>query len=173
MKESFSSAPAFHNYPRELVQEYNHNNLTFHFSAIDWQAPDAIQYSFYMEGLDKAWSVPQVENKVIYRNIPHGQYTLKVKAIGLAHLWSEPFEYSFTILPPWWHTWWARSIYGLLGILGVTGIVKCRTASLRRRQIILEQTLRNWFRTNKWSPREIHNRPLEIGLHAIQIALRE
>ena len=27
--------------------------------------------------------------------------------------WSREFNYSFTIRPPWWYTWWAYCLYGL------------------------------------------------------------
>ena len=42
----------------------------------------------------------------------HKGMTVKVRAIGAAQKWSEPFEYTFRILPPLWLTWWAYLIYG-------------------------------------------------------------
>ena len=53
-----------------------------------------------MEGLRDKWSVPSSETKADYRNLPFGTYTFKVLAIGAAQKWSQPFEYTFTILPP-------------------------------------------------------------------------
>ena len=60
------------------------------------------------------------EAKADYRNLPYGTFTFKIKAIGDAQVWSEPFEYTFTILPPWWHTWWAYVFYAVI-IFGVSG----------------------------------------------------
>ena len=80
--ESFDSVVAFHNYPRNLNLPYDLNHLTFHFSAIDWVAPNQIQYSYQMEGLEDTWSEPSVEAKADYRNLPHGTYTFKVKSKG-------------------------------------------------------------------------------------------
>jgi signal transduction histidine kinase len=33
--------------------------------------------------------------------------------------WSKPFEYTFTIRPPWWKTLWAYCVYGLIILVGV------------------------------------------------------
>jgi len=95
------------------------NDITFHFSAIDWKAPHKIRYSYFLEGLDAAWSEPNRETKVAYRNLPHGKYTLNIKAIGEAQIWSDPFIYSFSIQTPWWRSGWAYTLYALitLGVL--------------------------------------------------------
>jgi len=120
VKEKVDSIVAFQNYPTTLSLPYDVNHLTFHFSAIDWAASHKIQYSFKMEGLDENWSPTQTEAKADYRNLPYGTHTFKVKAIGEAQVWSAPFEYTFTILPPWWHTWWAYVLYAVLA-LGTSG----------------------------------------------------
>jgi signal transduction histidine kinase len=36
--------------------------------------------------------------------------------------WSKEFNYSFVIRPPWWQTWWAYVIYGLLFIAAVYAV---------------------------------------------------
>lgn len=108
---NLDSVVAFQNLPTRLRLPHQFNHLTFHFSAIDWAAPSKIQYSYRMEGVDKGWSAPQSDSKVDYRNLAHGKYTLKLKAKGQSNSWSEPVSYSFTIMPPWWHTWWAYLSY--------------------------------------------------------------
>ncbi|TVQ64980.1 MAG: GHKL domain-containing protein, partial [Balneolaceae bacterium] len=76
--------------------------------------PHKIRYSHRMEGLNTNWSQPNANAVADYRNLSFGTYTFQVRAIGESGEWSEPFEYTFTILPPWWHTWWAYAIYALL-----------------------------------------------------------
>ena len=113
LEEPFDSVVAFHNYPTNISLPYNLNHLTFYFSAIDWAAPQKIRYSYWIDGIDTDWSIPQFEAKVDYRNLPYGTFTLKVKAIGEAQVWSEPFNYTFTINPPWWQTSLAYLLYGI------------------------------------------------------------
>ena len=117
MEMKFDSVAKFYNYPLNLELPHKLNHLTFHFSAIDWSAPHKIRYSFKMEGLNDNWSVPNEEAKADYRSLPYGTYNFKVRAIGEAQKWSEPFDYTFTIRPPWWRTWWAYTVYGIVLIL--------------------------------------------------------
>jgi ligand-binding sensor domain-containing protein/serine phosphatase RsbU (regulator of sigma subunit) len=137
-KIEFSGVQEFENYPLDLELPYDKNHLTFHFSAIDWSAPHKIQYSYLMDGLNDNWSIPSYEAKADYRNLPYGSYIFKVRAIGESGGWSESFEYTFTIHPPWWHSWWARTGYGIAGILLVFGFVRWRTTKLKQRQKELE-----------------------------------
>lgn len=139
----FNGVQQFENYPLNLELPYDKNHLTFNFAAIDWHAPHKIQYSYIMEGLNTSWSKPSHEAKADYRNLPYGTYTFKVRAIGESGEWSEPHEYTFTIHPPWWHTWWARIGYGLLALLFVFGTVHWRTAKLKQRQKELETEVKN------------------------------
>ena len=135
ISQSYDSVAAFHNYPINLNLPYNLNHLTFHFSATDWSAPHKIKYSYQIEGLDNEWSQPSSETKADYRNLPFGTHTFKVKATGEAQIWSDPFEYTFTIRPPWWHTWWAYALY----VLVTVGLVGWYIQRIRR-QLKKEQS---------------------------------
>ncbi len=112
--QSFDSVAAYYNYPLNLNLPHFLNDLTFHFSAIDWKAPHKIKYSYFLEGSDEEWSASKKETKVNYRNLLHGEYTLKIKAMGEAKIWSAPFIYSFKIQTPWWRSWWAYTLYMLI-----------------------------------------------------------
>lgn len=114
LNTSFDSVVAFYNYPHHLSLAHHLNHLTFHFSAIDWQAPHKLKFSFQLEGLEDRWSLPHSEARADYRGLKPGTYTFKVKAIGAAQIWTEPFSYTFTIRPPWWQSTLAWSIYVLL-----------------------------------------------------------
>ena len=50
-----------------------------------------------------------------YTNIDPGTYTFKVKGTNNDGVWNEEGTYITIIInPPWWRTWWAYTIYGLL-----------------------------------------------------------
>lgn len=113
----FSGVAGFYNYPLNLKLPYRENHLAFHFSAVDWSALHKIKYSYKMENFDDNWSNPASESNAVYRNLPFGTYTFKLRAVGGAQIWSSPFEYTFTVLSPPWFRWWAYLIYGSLFIL--------------------------------------------------------
>ena len=130
----FNGVARHYNFPFNLELDHKSNHLDFYFSAIDWSAPHKIKYSFKMEGLYDNWSLPSSEANAEYRNLPPGTYTFKVRAIGEAQIWSELAENTFTILPPWWHTWWARSVYVMIVLLLIFAYVRWRIANLKQRQ---------------------------------------
>jgi ligand-binding sensor domain-containing protein/serine phosphatase RsbU (regulator of sigma subunit) len=138
---AFTEVVPFSNFPLGLEVPFDRNHLTFHFSGIDWAAPEKVRYSYRMRGISDEWSAPSTEAKADYRNIPHGAYTFEVMAIGGAQQWGSPVTYSFAVLPPWWQTWWAYLFYLILLALIVYAAVALRTRSLRLRQRELEATV--------------------------------
>ncbi|MEM9887967.1 MAG: triple tyrosine motif-containing protein, partial [Bacteroidota bacterium] len=117
INQSFSKSTRFTNYPLDLTLPHYLDHLAFHFTAINWEAPHKIRYSFKMKGLESDWSTPQTEPIIDYRNLPHGQYTLMARVKNESNVWSEPFEYQFTIRPPWWLSPIAYIVYVLAFLL--------------------------------------------------------
>lgn len=139
---TYSSVDQHENVPVGLELDYDKNHLTFHFAGIDWNSPQKIQYSYLLEGVDDYWSNPGPENKADYRNIPVGEHTFMVKAISSNGIWSDPIAINFIISPPWWQTWWAIFLY-VLFLVGLTSLAyKFRTIKFRKRQLILEKTVK-------------------------------
>ncbi|MBU1717957.1 MAG: PAS domain S-box protein, partial [Bacteroidetes bacterium] len=120
--------------PENLSLPYDQNHITFNYIGINWSRPDKIMYQFMLEGSDKDWSPLTNKTEATFSNLPHGTYTFKVKAVSNDGVWSEVLEYKFEIRPPWWKTWWFRTIYIAFFVLAVFGIYRWRTAALRRRQ---------------------------------------
>lgn len=113
LSQSFDSVAIHNNYPLNLHLPHYLNNLTFHFSAIDWKAPHKIKYSYFLEGHDAGWGEPGTSAKVEYHHLPHGNYLFKIKAMGESQIWSEPFIYPFKIKKPWWRSGWAYILYAI------------------------------------------------------------
>lgn len=138
---AFDSVVPYLNYPLNLVLHSDYNHLTFHFAAIDWYNPDKILYQYQLAGLDETWSEVTSKTYAEYRNLPSGKFTFKVRAYGESQKWSKDFEYEFTILPPWYKTWWAYSLYAVLLILFVYLLIRWRTSKLKQRQRELERDI--------------------------------
>ncbi len=114
LRAAAEKVSSFSSLPSTLTLPYKLNHLTFHFNAKTWTARHKIKYSYRMKGLSNKWSQISAENKADYQNLPPGSYTFQLKAIGANSEWSVPLEYSFVVLPPWWRSWWAYSLYVLL-----------------------------------------------------------
>ncbi len=100
---------------KEIVLDHDENYFSFEFSSLSYANPDKNQYAYTLEGVDKDWVYSGSRHYTSYTNIGPGTYTFKVKATNSDGIWNEEGA-SFTIIiqPPWWKTWWAYSVYGLL-----------------------------------------------------------
>ena len=101
--------------PKDRELKYFQNNLAFHLSAPTYVDEKQTRFSYMLEGSgNENWSEPSTNASINFVNLSPGEYTLKAKAIFLHGLYP-PAEssFSFTILPPWWLTWWFKSIVGI------------------------------------------------------------
>lgn len=105
--------------PQKLVIPNKFNEVTIEYGAIETGRPFMVNYQHYLEGYDREWSSITANTSATFGNISAGTYTFKVKAQSPEGIWSEPIVYTFKVLPPWWATWWFRTLVLLLaaGIL--------------------------------------------------------
>ncbi len=101
----------------EIIElEHNQNSLKFSFSVMDYSQSQKVEYSYIIKGLDNTWYNIYNENQITFRNLPAGKYTLKVKARLKNKEWDEDQVASlyFNINPPYWLSWYAKLIYGII-----------------------------------------------------------
>ena len=118
---------------------YLHNSLTFHFAAPFFDNPQETEYSYMLEGFDEHWSEWTKETKKEYTNLFEKNYTFRVKARNVYGEVSKEASYQFSILPPWYRTWWAYIAYLLGSVLLVWTIVRMNTARLKKQNLKLEK----------------------------------
>jgi len=136
-----SDISAWNNLPVDLILPYNQNHITFDFTGINFRSQEKIKYQYILEGSDEDWNPITSETKAVFGNLSHGKFTFKVKAVNKDGVWSEPVAYAFQISPPWWKTWWARTLAIVSLILIVYFFVKYRERTLKLRQVELENTV--------------------------------
>jgi ligand-binding sensor domain-containing protein/signal transduction histidine kinase len=165
---SYSHIGAFTNQPDGLKVSFDMNYFTFHFSAIEWSAPEKIKYSYRLIGLDDNWSKPDEESTADYRNLSYGNYEFQVKAIGESKLWTEPYTYLFTIQPAWWQTIWFKAILILLGAFLLFYISQLIVkARLRKQRTLMEKQLAVELERHRISS-EMHD-DIGAGLSGIRL----
>lgn len=92
---------------------FRYNQLQIEFSANDFENPNHILYSTFLEGFDDGWSAWQSRSIREFTNLRHGIHTFHVKARNIFGTESEVSTVNFEILPPWYLKWWAFLIYAL------------------------------------------------------------
>jgi ligand-binding sensor domain-containing protein len=135
---SYSGTHEKANVPVNLVLSANNNHITFDYRAIEWEAPHKIRYTYRIKEIGEEWSKPSTKTQADYRGLSFGDYTFQLAAIGESQIWSEPIEFKFKILPPWYHTIWARIMYALISLSLLYAFMKWRTRKLEHRQKELE-----------------------------------
>jgi ligand-binding sensor domain-containing protein/class 3 adenylate cyclase len=127
----------------DLDLKYNQNNIAFNFAAIDYRAPETIKYFYILEGYDREWQElkDKKEKSSYYFNLPVRRYVYRVKAFNSDGTKAEKVI-TIRINPPWWETWWFRTLVGIFLVVSLYAIYRWRTASLRRQKRILERTVK-------------------------------
>lgn len=93
---------------------YSGNSLHLEYTSSLYGQQEHMEYSYYLKGFDADWSDWSKKTEKDYTNLPPGSYTFEVKCRTNTENESPVVRYSFTILPPWYRTWWAYTIYILL-----------------------------------------------------------
>jgi len=113
--------------PFDLKLKPGDNYLTFEFSGINFGNQSLVQYRFKLIGasgkLSEEWSIPTYNNFATFSNLSSGDYTFKVQATTDAGIWfDDSTDYSFTIITPYYATWWFRSLMVLM-IGGIVSLI--------------------------------------------------
>jgi signal transduction histidine kinase/ligand-binding sensor domain-containing protein len=136
----FSGISRFENFPEKLVLQYVHNNITIDFGTDELARAHLIEYTYILEGYSKNWSPTTNKTTATFGNIREGDYTFKVAARYTgpseegAKVWSDSAVYSFTVLPPWYRSWWAYLIYVFLLLALIRWIHQFQKARTLRKE---------------------------------------
>ncbi|MBK8966095.1 MAG: response regulator [Lewinellaceae bacterium] len=134
------------NAPAQFSLAHRLNSLAFQFAALGFECPENTLYSFLLEGYDHNWSAWSPKTEKEYTNLPPGDYRFRVRARNAFAREAQAQAFAFTILPPWYQTWWAYLLYlGLFGSLlfGLVRILTRRQAQHLQREQQINEQLRN------------------------------
>jgi len=127
------------------VFDYGNNSLTFEIALPDFLLPEANQFQYLLEGQAKQWSNWQTDKRISFAKLREGDYVLHVRARNSLGVISPELVYKFSIRPPWYRTWWAFALFGVLGLglifIGFQLYVRrLRKANLRLERLVDERT---------------------------------
>ncbi len=108
------------NYADQLeLNHANNRNFSFSFYATGPVNHQRIQYRYMLEGFDQDWNTDRSGNRMaVYNGLPPGTYLFKVMASTQEHFRDgSSREIRLTILPPWWKTRLAYTLYILIVLL--------------------------------------------------------
>ena len=117
------------------------NDVTFHFAATSYEDPEKNLYSYRLIGSDTTWSAWENDHKKEYTNLPEGTYRFEVRSKNQYQVFGSTASYSFTILAPWYRTWWAYLLYVITAVLTFYMLLHFRTRQLQKKSQALEKVV--------------------------------
>jgi len=143
-----SGLSAWTSLPENLVLPYNRNHITFEFEGLSYSVPEKVSFQWKLQGVDNDWSPPSERSYAVYTNLNPGSYTFMVRASNNDGIWNEsPAEFSFQIKPPFWGTYWFRSIVFSFILAFIIIISWLRNKFIQEKREELEQLVA--FKTKK------------------------
>ena len=142
----FTDADSIHDF------SYRQNNLIISVAAPSFYDERQIKYSYQLTGSSNdQWSEPSADADLNFVNLAPGKYTLKIKAVfPVAGYPSQLLNYAFVITPPWWQTWWFRSLLGIFILALIIFVVRnyyqgklrAQRSSLEKQQAVEKERMR-------------------------------
>lgn len=138
------------NYITALELPYKKNTISFTLRALEFTGQEQNRFAYKLAGQDNDWVIT-TNDKVRYSALRPGNYTFLLKVSNNDGLWNDtPLALKITITPPFWETWWFRSLT-LAMALGITLLsirlyvkqkVRARTIELEKQQMLYDERLR-------------------------------
>jgi signal transduction histidine kinase/DNA-binding response OmpR family regulator/streptogramin lyase len=103
----------------EMTLSYADNDFGLGFAALNYSNALKSKYAYMLEGYDQDWQYVGTQRNANYAKVPPGSYTFRVKSVNNdGQFNNDEARVHITVLPPWWRTWWAYTLYTMV-ILGL------------------------------------------------------
>ena len=102
--------------------------FTIEFAGLEFTNPENHMYAYKLDGFDEDWQKVDASNRTVsYTSLDDGKYTFRIKSSNNNDQWS-PVEKAIDIriFPPFWDSWWFKSLSIALLISLIIGILRWR-----------------------------------------------
>ncbi len=103
----------------KLTFKYKQNFISIEYGTMDYNIKKSISFEYMLEGFDESWNYVHDMNLATYTKLPPGKYKFKIRSANRDGVWSENEKsIQLEIIPPFWLTWWFKTLIILL-VLGI------------------------------------------------------
>ena len=129
----------------KISLNHKQNVFTIEFAALDYRAPENIQYAYRLDPVDPDWTKSQKLNSVNYTNLSPGKYIFRVKSTNSEGFWmNNERQIELRIRPSFWQTWYAILLYIIFGLaLTAFGLYFFTTILRLRSKVEVEHKISN------------------------------
>ena len=125
---------------KEITLSHRDAVFALEFAALHFADPQGNRYAYQLEGFDQGWVDTDARRRfATYTNLDPGPYVFRVRASNKDGLWSqEAATLAITITPPFWKTWWFRTL-AVIAVLALSSLVyRLRVRVLVQQKGLLE-----------------------------------
>jgi len=112
--------------------------IHFYYASNSFKDEAEMLYSYKLEGYDSNWSPWEKKYDKDY-TLTEGAYTFMVKAKSFDKKESQIAQYSFSVLPPWFRTWWAYLLFSFLALVFIFIIIRLSLYRIKKKNLNLER----------------------------------
>ena len=125
-----------------ITLRYDQSVINFEFNALTFRNAENVDYAYFLEGFEDEWNYIGNKTTATYTNLNPGDYRLRLKSTNSDGAWNDREKsLLITITPPFWKTWWFRTVLILSIFICIIIAYKIRIRSIKRYQAILEQKI--------------------------------
>ncbi|MBV6647598.1 MAG: response regulator, partial [Cyclobacteriaceae bacterium] len=133
LRKPISSADQIH-------LKYWQNVFSIEFAALNFTSSQKNSYAYKLEGFSDTWTHIGNERTASYTNLDHGQYTFHVIGANNDKVWNDAsISIIINIAPPFWDTWWFRTLLVFTLLSFIVAWIKVRTNMIKLKKKELEE----------------------------------
>jgi signal transduction histidine kinase len=149
----------------ELSLNYNQNSISIETGIIDYYSNGKSHIRYKLEGEKRSvdWQYGPSYYTIRYDGLNPGKYTLIIQASNAGNEFNGPEKVLLIrIMPPWWNTWWARTLFILTFGFALWSFVQYRSRNLKLRNTILEEKVMHRTKELKHSLEDLRNTQTQL-----------
>lgn len=154
---------------QKLVVPASVERLEVFCSSLNLTAPGRARFRYWLEGHEVGWSAPTERRNASYSKLPPDNYRLHVQASNEDGVWNTSGAIlEILVLPPFWKTWWFRTLVVVALLGSVAGIVYLISTQKLQRQLALLRQQEALERERARIARDLHD---QLGANLTQVGL--
>jgi signal transduction histidine kinase/ligand-binding sensor domain-containing protein/DNA-binding response OmpR family regulator len=110
--ETHAQSEKYPTLAEEISLGHDENSFRVELAVMDYALNDMVEFSYKLHGLDEDWIFLGNEKNLDFRNIPYGNYELRIRTRQKNENWSGDYKHLFIdISPPFYLSTFALALY--------------------------------------------------------------
>lgn len=111
--------------------------FSIEFSTSNYLNANKCELQYRLEGFSDEWNSVRNQNNITYSSLPSGKYRLVIRPDSHDETICAEASIDIVVLPPWYRSWWAWTIWILLAVIISYILLRSYNARLKLRQSMM------------------------------------